>query len=34
VIKVGSKVTPILYDKYDIPREWERNDNYPICDMV
>ena len=34
VIKVGSKVRPLLYDMCVIPREWERNDNYPICDMV
>jgi hypothetical protein len=34
VVKSGSKVMPLLYDKYDIPREWSQSDNYPICDMV
>ena len=36
VVKSGSKVMPLLYDKYDIPREWDRSvsDHYPICDMV
>jgi hypothetical protein len=34
VVKSGSKVMPLLYDKYDIPREWDRSVHYPICDMV
>jgi len=34
IVKAGSKVQPILYDMYEIPREWDPNKNYPICDMV
>jgi hypothetical protein len=34
VVKAGSKVMPLLYDIYDIPREWSQSDNYPVCDMV
>jgi len=34
VVKAGRKVMPLLYDKYDIPREWSQSDNYPVCDMV
>lgn len=34
VVKAGRKVRPLLYDMYDIPREWEQSDNCPVCDMV
>ncbi len=34
VVRSGSKVMPLLYDIYDIPREWDKSIQYPICDMV
>ena len=34
VVRSGNKVMPLLYDMYDIPREWDRSIQYPICDMV
>ncbi len=34
VVRTGNKVMPLLYDIYDIPLEWERSIQYPICDMV
>ena len=32
VVKVGSKVHPILYDTYDC--NWNQNENIQICDIV
>ena len=32
VVRLGSKVRPILDDIYDC--NWDRNENIPICDMV